>query len=185
MWRPPAPEQPRPQGKFTRSHDYCVPVNASGEVLVALVIAVGLIGVVVPILPGTILIFGAIAVWAFVTGGTAAWVAFAIATALLVVSGVIKYTWPGRRMKDAGIPSRSLIVGGLVGIVGFFVIPVVGLFVGFVLGTYAAELPRHRSHAAAWRSTVHATKAAGLSILVELLGALLASGVWLAAVIFT
>ncbi|MGA9871237.1 MAG: DUF456 domain-containing protein [Rhodococcus sp. (in: high G+C Gram-positive bacteria)] len=159
-------------------------MSALGEVFVAIVIAIGLVGIVLPILPGTILIFGAIAVWAFVTGGTGAWVVFAVATALLVVSGIVKYTWPGRRMKDAGIPTRSLIIGGLVGIVGFFVIPVIGLFVGFIGGTYAAELPRHRNHSEAWRSTVHATKAAGLSILVELLGALLATGVWLAAAVF-
>lgn len=165
-----------------------------GEVLVGLAILIGLVGIVVPILPGTILIFAAIAVWAFVTGGATAWTVFGVATALLVVSGVVKYTWPGRKMKDAGIPTRSLIVGGLVGIVGFFVIPVVGLFVGFILGTYVAELPRHRSvaggvtdirrsHAAAWRSTIHATKAAGLSILVELFGALLAGGIWLGALV--
>lgn len=160
-------------------------MSVLGEVLVALAILVGLAGIVLPILPGTLLIFAAIAVWAFMTGGTAAWVVFAVATALLVVSGIVKYTWPGRRMKDAGIPTRSLVIGGLVGIVGFFVIPVLGLFIGFVGGTYVAELPRHRSHAEAWRSTVHATKAAGLSILVELLGALLASGVWLGAALLT
>lgn len=158
-------------------------MSALGEVLVGLAILVGLAGIVVPILPGTILIFAAIAVWAFVTGGSVAWTTFAVATLLLVASGVVKYTWPGRRMRDAGIPTRSLIVGGLVGIVGFFVIPVVGLFVGFVAGTYVAELIRIRS--GAWQSTVHATKAAGLSILVELFGALVASGVWLAAVLFT
>ncbi|SNS68083.1 DUF456 domain-containing protein [Rhodococcoides kyotonense] len=158
-------------------------MSALGEVLVGLAILVGLIGIVVPILPGTILIFAAIAVWAFVTGGSVAWTTFAVATLLLVASGVVKYTWPGRRMKDAGIPTRSLIVGGLVGIVGFFVIPVVGLFIGFVLGTYLSELARIRS--GAWQSTIHATKAAGLSILVELFGALVASGVWLAAVLVT
>ena len=159
-------------------------MSAWGELLVGLAILIGLAGIVVPILPGTILIFAAIAVWAFMTGGAAAWTAFAVAALLLVASGVVKYTWPGRRMKDAGIPTRSLIVGGLVGIVGFFVIPIVGLFIGFILGTYVAELPRHRNHSDAWRSTVHATKAAGLSILVELLGALLATGVWLGAAIF-
>lgn len=160
-------------------------MSAVGEILVALAILIGLVGIVVPILPGTFLILAAIAVWAFVTGGTTAWVTLAIAAVLLVVSGVVKYTWPGRRMKDAGIPTRSLVVGGIVGIVGFFVIPVLGLFIGFIGGTYVAELPRHRNHSEAWTSTIHATKAAGLSILVELLGALLASGVWLGAVFLT
>lgn len=160
-------------------------MNAAGEVLVGLVILVGLAGIVVPILPGTIAILAAIGVWAWMTGGATAWTVFAVAAVLLVISGVIKYTWPGRRMRDAGVATRSLIIGGLLGIVGFFVVPVLGLFIGFIGGVYVAELPRHRNHSEAWRSTVHATKAAGLSILVELFGALLASAVWLGAVVFT
>ncbi|MGB7361649.1 MAG: DUF456 domain-containing protein [Rhodococcus sp. (in: high G+C Gram-positive bacteria)] len=153
------------------------------DALAGLVIAVGLVGIVVPVLPGVTLVFAAIGVWAFVVGTAASWTVFAIATALLVISGVVKYLWPGRRLKSAGVPTRSIVIGGLLGIVGFFVVPVVGLFIGFPVGVYLAELPRSRDSAAAWRSTVHATKAVGLSILVELFGGLLAAGVWLGAVI--
>ncbi len=158
-------------------------MRAGVEVLVGLAIVVGLVGVVLPVLPGTLLVFAAIGVWAIIEGTPVAWTVLGVATVLLVISGVVKYTWPGRRMRDAGVPNRSLVIGGLVGVVGFFVVPVVGLLIGFVLGTYLAEAERHRTHADAWRSTLHATKAVGLSILVELLGALLAAGIWLGAVI--
>ncbi|MGQ4597087.1 DUF456 family protein [Nocardia sp. R6R-6] len=154
-----------------------------GEFLVGLVILVGLIGIVVPILPGVILIFGAIAVWAVLTGGATAWAVFAISTLLLVLSGVVKYTWPGRKMKDAGVSNRAVFVGAVLGIVGFFVIPVVGLFVGFVVGVYLSELERLRGNQQAWRATVHALKGVGLSILIELFGALLATGVWVVGAI--
>ncbi|MFC4123609.1 DUF456 domain-containing protein [Nocardia rhizosphaerae] len=154
-----------------------------GEVLVGLVILVGIIGVIVPILPGVILIFAAVAVWAFLTGGTTAWVVFAIATIALVLSGVVKYTWPGRRMREAGVSNKALLVGALFGIVGFFVIPVVGLFIGFVLGVYLAELYRLKTNELAWPATVHALKGVGLSMVVELFGALIAAGVWLAGVV--
>ncbi|WP_330233457.1 DUF456 domain-containing protein [Nocardia sp. NBC_00508] len=150
-----------------------------GEVVVGLVILVGLIGIVVPILPGVILIFGAIAVWAFMTGGATAWTVFAISTLLLALSGVVKYTWPGRKMKEAGVSNRAILLGAILGIVGFFVIPVVGLFVGFVLGVYLSELHRLRGNQQAWRATIHALKGVGLSILIELFGALLATGVWI------
>ncbi|MFI6171483.1 DUF456 domain-containing protein [Nocardia sp. NPDC051052] len=160
-------------------------MTGAGEVVVGLVIVVGLLGIIVPILPGVILIFGAIAVWAFMTGGATAWTVFAVSTALLVLSGVIKYTWPGRKMKDAGVANRSLVLGAVLGIVGFFVIPVVGLFVGFVLGVYLCELQRLRIGQQAWQSTVHALKGVGLSMLIELLGALLATGVWVIGAIVT
>ena len=159
-------------------------MSAGVEVLLGLVMLVGLVGVVVPILPGTLLIAGALLVWAIVDASAAGWGVFVAGTALMVGAGIINYTWPGRRMRDAGVPNRSVMFGGLVGIVGFFVVPVVGLLLGFLLGTYAAEAARHRTHRDAWGSTVHATKAVGLSILVELFGALLAVGLWLGAVLF-
>lgn len=159
-------------------------MTGGGELLVGLAIAVGLIGIVVPILPGTALIFAAVLVWAIMTGGTTAWVVFGVVAALLVVSGIVKYTWPGGRMRTAGVPNRSLAVGGILGIVGFFVLPVVGLFLGFIAGTYVAEHYRLREHTRAWTSTWHACKAVGLSILVELFGALVASAVWFGAVLF-
>ena len=54
----------------------------------------------------------------------------------------MKYVVPGRRLKENGIPNSTLLLGGVLGVVGFFVIPVVGLLVGFVLGVYLAELNR-------------------------------------------
>ncbi|WP_378734505.1 DUF456 domain-containing protein [Nocardia brasiliensis] len=160
-------------------------MTVAGEVVVGLVILVGLLGVIIPILPGVILIFAAIAVWAFLTGGATAWTVFAVSAALLVLSGVIKYTWPGRKMKDAGVANRSLVLGAVLGIIGFFVIPVIGLFVGFVLGVYLAELHRLRIPRQAWQATLHALKGVGLSILIELFGALLATAVWLIGAITT
>nr|WP_246210013.1 DUF456 domain-containing protein [Nocardioides piscis] len=65
---------------------------------------------------------------------------------------------------------------------GFFVIPVVGLFIGFVLGVYAAE-HRRLGSAAAWPATKHALKAVGLSILIELAAAMLAVATWIVGVV--
>ncbi len=112
------------------------------EVLVALAIAVGLVGILVPILPGSVLVLAAILVWAWEVGGTTAWAVFGVAAAVLVAGGVVKYLVPNRRLKDAGIPGSTQWVGAALGIVGFFVIPVVGLFIGFVLGVYLAEYRR-------------------------------------------
>ncbi|HLN76516.1 MAG TPA: DUF456 domain-containing protein [Nocardioidaceae bacterium] len=149
------------------------------DLLVGLVILVGLVGILVPVLPGTILILGAVLVWSANQGAGAAWMVFALVTTLLMVGAIVKYVVPGRGLRTAGVPNRSLLLGGLLGIIGFFVVPVVGLVLGFVLGVYLSELQRV-GHDQAWPSTVAAVKAAGLSILVELAAALVASGVWLA-----
>jgi uncharacterized protein YqgC (DUF456 family) len=150
--------------------------------LVGVAIAVGLVGVLVPVLPGALLVLGAIAVWAFAETSAAGWAVLTVAVVVIGLSQVVKYVVPGRRLRQAGIPNASLVVGGLVGIVGFFVVPVVGLFLGFPLGVYAAERQRLGSHALAWPSTRHALGAVGMSILIELAGALLAAGAWVTAV---
>ena len=154
------------------------------EVLVAIAIAVGVVGVLVPVLPGTLLVLAAVLVWAIEVSSATAWGVLGVVVALLALGAVVKYAVPGRRLKDAGIPTSTLAAGGVLGVVGFFVVPVVGLLLGFVLGVYAAEHRRVGS-AAAWPSTKHALRAAGLSILIELLAALVAAGTWAVGVALT
>jgi uncharacterized protein YqgC (DUF456 family) len=152
------------------------------DLLVGLAILVGLVGIVVPVLPGSILILGAVLVWAVQASSPAAWAVFALVTTFLVVGGIVKYALPGRGLRTAGVPNRTLVLGGLLGIVGFFVIPVVGLVVGFVLGVYVSELMRVGTDLA-WPSTRAALKAVGLSMLIELGAGLLAAATWLAGAI--
>jgi len=145
--------------------------------LVALAIAVGLVGIVVPVLPGVLLVLGALLVWALVVGTTTGWLVFAVAAAFLAVGAVVKYVLPGRRLKSSGVPTSTLVVGGVVGIVGFFVVPVVGLFMGFPVGVYLAEARRLGTDRA-WSSTKNALKAVVLSIAIELASALAATLTW-------
>jgi hypothetical protein len=79
----------------------------------------------------------------------------------------------------------TLAAGAALGIVGFFVIPVVGLVIGFVAGVYAAERHRLGAHPPAAASTAVAVRAVGLSIVIELVGALLAAAVWFVGVVVT
>jgi len=139
----------------------------------------------VPVLPGTALIGGAILVWALVESTPTAWAVALACCAVLAVAAVLTYLIPGRRMASAGIPRRTLVVGGVLGLAGFFLVPVVGLPLGFVLGVYLAERLRLPDHAAAWPSTVEAMKGTGLSVLIGLAGALVATSIWAGAAALT
>ncbi|MFW0787561.1 DUF456 domain-containing protein [Gordonia sp. CPCC 206044] len=150
----------------------------SGELLVGAVILIGLLGIVFPVLPGTLLVVGAIAVWAVIVGGWA-WAILGVAALVIAIGEVVKYYVAGRSLRSAGIPNRTIVVGALLGIVGFFVIPVIGLFIGFVVGAFASELVRTRHGGSAWRGVKSASRAAVLTIGIELFAALLAGGVWL------
>jgi uncharacterized protein YqgC (DUF456 family) len=150
------------------------------DLLVGLAVLVGLVGIVVPVLPGTVLILVAVLVWSVVASSTTGWLVFAVVALFLGAGAVVKYAVPGRRLQAAGVPTRTIVVGGLLGLVGFFVIPVIGLVVGFVLGVYLSELQRVGT-GRAWTTTKAAMLAAGLSMLIELAAGLCAAMTWLVA----
>lgn len=153
-------------------------------VIAGLLIATGIVGLIVPVLPGLALCLLGVLLWAWTTGGVAWWF-FAAATVVAVIGWIVQYTVPGRRMAAAGVPGRVLLVGAICGIVGFFVIPVVGLFIGFVLGVLLAELARTRTFDDAWTSTKHALKAVLTSIAIELTAAVIVALIWVAGLLAT
>ncbi len=153
------------------------------EALVGLAILIGLVGIVIPVLPGSILIALAVLVWAAVTGTMQAWLVFAGCVLLLAAGATITWLITARHTRAAGVPGRSLMLAGLAGIVGFFVIPVFGLLIFFPLGLFLAEYVRLREPRSAWASALVGLKATGLGMLSELGLALASAGVWLVAVL--
>lgn len=156
------------------------------EIGVALLIAVGLVGIVVPVLPGgSLLVAAAVLLWAWAgPATTTAWLVFAIAAVLVLGGLVVKYVVPGRRLQGAGVPLSTQAVGAVVAVIGFFVVPVIGFFLGFVLGIWLAEC-RRVGPGRAWASTRQALRAAGLSIMIDLAAALLATAAWVVGVVLT
>ncbi|GAA5130673.1 DUF456 domain-containing protein [Pseudonocardia adelaidensis] len=153
-------------------------------VLAAVLVAVGIVGIALPILPGLVLVVAGVAVWAVPRGDAVAWTVLAIVVAIVVIGSVVKYLVPGRRLRESGVPGRTIALGAVLGVIGFFVIPVLGLLVGFVLGVYLAELARLGGHDAAWPSTRKALAAVGWSIVIEMAAGLLAAAVWVGALVF-
>ncbi len=144
----------------------------------ALAILIGIAGVIVPVLPGTTLVVLAVVVWAFVAQSVlGCWVAGACGVIAMIGCG-LQYLIPGRSLKSAGVPQRTLVTGALAGVVGFFVIPVAGLPIGFVAGIAGAEFARLRRWDQAWPSTRHALRAALMSYGIELSVAMTMAILW-------
>ena len=160
-------------------------MSPAAELLVLLVMLVGLVGVLVPVLPGLLLVWAAGVGWAWVGGGTARWSVVGVLTVLLVVGTVVKYALPARSATGTCAPRRTLVAGAVGALVGFFVIPVVGVVVGGVGAVYLAERSRLGAHAPAWRSTRAVLVGIGLGILVELATGVLMVGTWGVAALAT
>ncbi len=131
-----------------------------------LVAAVGLVLILLPVFPGTLVVAATTLVWAIVLGQPVGWVVLAVVLMLSALGMFLQYAVPGRRLKVAGVPTSTLLLGALVGVVGFFVVPVIGLPLGFVVGVFLAE--SHRlGPGLARASTWKAVKAVALSIAIE------------------
>jgi uncharacterized protein YqgC (DUF456 family) len=184
-----------------------VPTLSAVTALTGIMIVIGLVGIVVPVLPGLLLVWAGVAVWAIARHDAMGWATLALATALTLGGTVIKYLLPGRQLRSAGVGWPTLTAGAALGVVGFFLIPVVGLFVGFVLGVYLAERVRLGSarttspapgqppdpaavtlaggdgRTSAWASTKAALVAVGWSMAIELVTGLLVTSLWLGALV--
>ena len=110
-------------------------------VVVATAMAVGVAGTVVPFVPGLGLVWLAALGYGLAAGfGVAGWIAFLAITALAVGGFAAGVVLPHRAARGRGATSLSLILGSTTAVVGFFVVPVIGLPLGGVLGIFVGEL---------------------------------------------
>lgn len=152
------------------------------DALAAVGILVGLMGIVVVVVPGLLIVAGSVLIWALIEGGATGIAVGVLAAAVAVVTAVLKYQRPGRRLVDSGVPTGHLIMAAIAGVVGLFVVPVVGaplFFVGAIYVLALARLGRDR----AWPATKSAMRAVIHSVGIELAGAGLIALIWLVGVL--
>lgn len=149
------------------------------EILVALAILVGMVGVVLPVLPGVVLVAAAVGIWA--VANTAWWLVAAVVV-VTAATLALKIAIPARTARDAA-STAALALGAVTALIGFFTVPVVGALLGFVVGVLVAELLRLRDLPAAWQATWTTAKSLGLAMAVELAAVLLMAGLWVAALV--
>ena len=146
---------------------------------VVIVMVIGLAGTLLPFVPGLPLIWGAALVYGLVEGFDAmAWVAMIVISLVMIAGMVAKITLPQRRASASGAPRSTLIVGGLLAIVGFFTVPVIGLPLGAVVGILLAEYRRTGDWSPAWSSTKEVLIGFGIGTLLEMGAGLVMIGCW-------
>ncbi|MFE6776211.1 DUF456 domain-containing protein [Streptomyces sp. NPDC057702] len=160
-------------------------MGAGQLVLAGLVLLFGLVGVVLPGVPGPLLVWAGVLWWSMAEKTTAAWALLAGATGLLLLNQVLRWLLPARGMPGSGVTRRTLLLAACTAAVGFVALPVIGALPGFVIGLYAAERVRLGAHGPALVSTRDALRAIGYAVLVELTLCLLITSAWLATVILT
>lgn len=152
------------------------------EIIVTIIAAVlmlaAIAGIIFPIVPGSPVALFTMIAWAWILGSSASWSTGIIAAALVLVGMSASLVLTGRTMRRERIPNGPVLFAVLCAIIGLFIIPFVGLFIGFAVGLFGAEYYRRRSAQAALKSSIEALKSMGIGILIELGCAILALGVF-------
>ncbi|MFJ5302612.1 DUF456 domain-containing protein [Streptomyces sp. NPDC088350] len=156
-----------------------------GELLlVGVVILFGLCGVLVPGVPGSWLVWAAVLWWALKDPRPVTWGVLVGATAVLLLSQVVRWVLPPRRLRASGATPRMGVYAGVGALLGFVLIPVLGAVPGFMAGIYVHERLRLGRHGEAMASLRTAMRSGGSSVLTELFTCLLIAGAWLGATIW-
>ena len=154
------------------------------EIAVAVALAFGLVGLVVPVLPGLALMWGAVGVWALLDGGGPwRWATFGVVTILAAVGMVAAVTLSGRKATGAGAPWWALVMALVGAVLGFILIPLVGVVVGGIAGLWLAELIRLRDPRTAWDTTWEALQGYGIGTVVQMMAGVAIVLVWVAGVV--
>lgn len=151
---------------------------------VGLVMAVGVVGTILPFLPGVPIVWGGGLIFGLVAGfGRVGIAAFAAMTVLAVGGVLAGVALPARRGTASGAPRSTLLAGAFGAVVGFFVVPVLGIVVGGAAGVFLAEYARLGDTAAALATTKAVVVGFGIGALVELAAAVLMVVTWVVWVV--
>jgi uncharacterized protein YqgC (DUF456 family) len=158
-------------------------------VLTGLVMFVGLIGAVVPVLPGAWLIWLAAVGYGLsqpafgqpLFDGWIGGVAMVILTLLALADLGLEYVVTSSVAAKEGVSFQAILASIALGLLGLPFFPPIGPLVGAVVGLFLVEYFRHgRDLRRAWQGVMSYARGKGWSIAAEVLLCLIMIGVWLA-----
>lgn len=140
-------------------------------------IFVGIAGVLIPIVPGTLLVWLTVVVYAIVErmNGFAAvdWVTFTAVTLIALVTGLAEFWLPLIGAKVHGSSRRAILFGVVGGIIGTFAFPLLGTIIGYAFGVLLGEYHKLRDWDRALRASLNAVASWGVATAIQLGGAIL------------
>jgi len=143
------------------------------------VMLVGLAGTVIPALPGIELIWLAtVAYWVFTGFDRWGIILLVLMTILLIIGEVVSFFLANTTAVKTGASWQAVVASLVLGLIGMFVIPIIGALIGAVLGVLLVEWYRRRNWREALRATTGTVWGYGLSIGAQFVVALLMIGLW-------
>jgi uncharacterized protein YqgC (DUF456 family) len=148
-----------------------------------IIMGVGLLGAVVPVLPGPPLVWLGAMYYSYRTDWTeVSWLTLAVLFLLAVIGSTADVWMSALGAKKTGASGWATLASMVGGFIGLLVFSLPGLFIGSIAAIALVEYSRHKD----WNKVLHASKGylAGylLSIVVQIFTCLLMIGLFVAAV---
>lgn len=161
-------------------------MSGFGELLIGLAMAIGLVGILIPVAPGIALVWLAGLTWTLLDGGgITRWSLCVAMTALAIIAMVTHVRLPAKAATGTDAPRGTFWLAAGFAVVGFFVIPVVGVLAGFCGGVLLSHLIAtndiHKAFDAMWATL----RAFGKSVLIEGACGVGISLLWIVGLILT
>jgi len=126
---------------------------------ILLTMLVGLLGLLIPIFPGLVVIWVGALAYGIITGFEfPAWLIFSILTVFMITGSLLDNVIMGKQAHKQGASWLSIFMAIIFGIVGTFIIPIIGGFLGAILAMFIAEWIRRKN----WRDAINTTS--GLAV---------------------
>jgi uncharacterized protein len=137
--------------------------------LIVAFMLIGLIGVIIPILPGVFLIWFGVLLYVWRDGfGTLSLATFLFISVLVLFAGLSDLWLPIFGARKSGAAKRTIFTGLLGAIIGSFILPLFGTVVGYILGVLLGEYHKRRDWAAAWQASKGGLAGWGLATAIQL-----------------
>jgi uncharacterized protein len=144
------------------------------------VMVFGLFALLIPIIPGIIVIWLAALVYGIIAGfGTAGTVIFILLTLMMLGSIFLDEFIIGASSRAHGASWIAVLVAVVAGIIGTFILPPFGGLLGAILGIFVVEIIRVKDLRAALHSTRGVAIGCGGAVLAKMALGVVMIGMWL------
>lgn len=154
-------------------------LDVSFKILIYLIMAVGLVGMVIPIYPGVVIIWAAALVHGLATGMATLEIWVLVLLTLLMIAGtLVDNVLMGGKARRAGASWWSITLALAGGLFGTFMFPPFGGLIAAPLILYLSEYLRIQDSRTAWLTTRSLLAGWGYSFLARLLIGSLMIAIW-------
>jgi len=143
---------------------------------------IGLFGIIMPIIPGIVLIWLTAVVYAIYDDfSSVGWVSITAITLIALIAGTADLWMPFFGSKKGGASKRAMISGFVGGLLGFVILtpmfPIIGSIfggiIGYAIGVLLGQYHKHKDWNIALRASIGGVAGWGVSMVIQMIGGIL------------